>query len=371
MTFGTPEDGSASGEFTFWHADDDGNVPESPALTLPDAGLGSAAFDSSGVFVAAWYTPFDSEGQPGWPEMIVTDMVQVRPVDATVAGFAWHPSEPVLAYIAFDPETGKRMLYRSEPVSDGSGPIDATLIAEVPSEARLVGWGDWGYMIEARHLTAKGPGEFGEEYDVQRATYLLDPDGVPVIGAPVQVAAINAFVGFMLVEPGVTSTLTLTGDPEDYGLLAYDTGLIDFEGTGLTATGVRFDPIEIGRAAEAFLDDYIERSDTAFILSPDARAVLVIDFAQPDERTLETPVHVVELTEGQIHTLTITAPNPAVVGFGRSGRYIVYSNGVAGTIQMLDWETGTQYGVFGITVPIQPDDEMPEGLELVAALFLA
>lgn len=317
-------------ETDVWRLGEDGNAPASSTVTLPYAGQ-VGAFNSTGSLFAMWYS--DYEVGPGLAVAHGEDYSTLGEVIS--GGFVWHPSQPSLAYISVDMTTGSSYLMQADVSTDTEVSFETTRVAEVPIETMLWAWGDWGYLVEGDHLTPMG----GDEYGRQRATYLLDANGLPVVGAPVQPTAYPSPSGVLLVKNGITGGY-VSPDPG----LQFDIDLIDLRFDGLLAVDTSFNPVDADEDGWDFVNSFASSYDTFYVVSDSGQHVIVLDLTDTGSAT--HPVHVVDLPTGNIYTWDLDELGSISMAFAADDRFVVYATS-AGHFRFLDWRTGQEYSIDG------------------------
>ncbi len=344
----------------FWQLDAEAPFPPQPVAHLTSVGFCGAAIDSSGDFAAT-----SCSSGVDFPTSFVMHRGEVVAIDEIVFGqFAWHPSQPVVAYVVVDIDEEKFFLVRAEVTADTRIELNRQVVAEIPEFANLIGWGDWGYLIEAWHVERTQDGEIGR----QLATYLLDLDGSVVKGAPVQTFDVSASSGLILTKPGITGSYSFEPG-QSARLWSDDVDLVHFDQPGLTPMDVQFSPVEVGPLSRAVLDDYVDRFDTSFALSKEGRVVIYHYLDTPE--TQEMPVQIIDLPSDNVHQVVVTAPFGWASDLVGQDRYLVYSD-AGGSIRFLDWQSGDEYAIHGVTAPIAAEDlnspDLPNPWESVIAI---
>lgn len=265
-----------------------------------------------------------------------------EPVFVDVAGAAWHPTMPLeIAWLGRPPGDDAFHLYRAT-VLPAAGLDTLIDLGPVPESSRLVGWGDWGFVLEIRAPLGMRQWEVPDARDPDAPTTLqrlgfglvLDPLGNPVHGFAGLPRATGPD-GHMVIQPA----------PEAFEL-ATEAGL-DPVSLGIEAP---IDVIPRGPDAEPFV---VVRPDlnptgvafapsspaTSFRFTPDGRHVAAMG------TTAGRLAIVTQAVDGSLRRLTSVDGVDVALGFSRDGSLLVLHDLDGGDVVFHDWNRGANFRV--------------------------
>jgi len=297
------------------------------------AAAGEAVFDAShrSIFMIT----------PGQRDTLWVGLPPIaEPVFVDVNGAAWHPTTPLtLAFVGRPPGADTPHLYRAE-VLPSTEPAALTDLGPVPPHSRLVGWGDWGFVLDV--FAAVGPIEVQDSQDVSGSGsvqhlgfgLILDPTGAPThafAGTPTAVGPdgrlvvrtahdeLELAISFAGTDPlalGITTPLTTLPRPpvgEPFVVLGPD----------LADTGVSFGPMPPA---------------TSFHFTPDGGHIAAVG-----TRAGRFVIVTVALDGGGRRQTSIDGAE-ATLGYSRDGSLLIMRDADGGIV-FHDWNRGATFHI--------------------------
>ncbi len=264
-----------------------------------------------------------------------------EPVFVGVSGAAWHPSsERALAWVGRPFGGSRHHLYRAT-AGASVGLDDVTDLGPIPERSRLVGWGDWGFVLhvdaplEFRQWELDNP-EDPERPRFQRLdfTLLLDPRGAIRAAFAAQTHAVGA-TGHLVVSPTTDAYAAARAaglDPDALGLGEVVTVLppgpagepvIVLE-PDLAPSSVAFDPAT---------------ASTSYAFTPDGSHVSAMGLRE-GRFTVETRSVVRDLQR-----ITSIEAADRFVGHTRNGSLLIIYSTAEREIVFHDWNRGATFRV--------------------------
>ncbi len=321
-------DGTSTSQLTWRLGDED---PGTPAST--GAAAVSAEFDASRQELF-WITT----GQRDTLWVGVPPIAE--PVFVDVAGAAWHPTTPLaIAWLGRPPGTDSFHLYRATVLPTAG--LDTLLdLGPVPERSRLVGWGDWGFVLDVPAPIGIRQWEVPDSRDPGGPTVfqplgfglVLDPLGNVVsafVGSPRAASA----DGHMVVQPA----------PEAYELATAD----GFDPASLGITG----PLTVVRRGQDEAPFVVVGSDlspggvtftpsspaTTFGFTPDGRYVAAMGATEGRFAV------VTQAVDGSQRRLTSVDGVDVALGYSREGSLLILHDLRSGAIVLHDWNRGASF----------------------------
>lgn len=268
-----------------------------------------------------------------------------EPVFVDVSGAAWHSSTALrLAFVGRLPGADARHLFTATALANG-GIADLVDLGPVPGGSRLVGWGDWGFVLSrlpnptVRQWEVPDPDNPSGPpvTEALHVTLLLGPGGEVVRSVPATAHAVGP-AGELVLQPTTAAYEAAIGAghaPDELGFVGeVATVIADPEeaeeviGTAsATVVVVGSDLGQMGITMRA-------NATTRYLFVPGGDAVAAV--GSGDGRLLVY----VESFDGSTRRLTSVEEADVAVGFSRNGTYLIGHQLSTGDVVFLDWRRG-------------------------------
>lgn len=324
-------DGTSTNQLTWRLADDTPNAPSTTGAAAVEA-----VFDASRQELFWTTTGQRDTLWVGFPPI-------AEPAFVDVAGPAWHPTTPLaLAWLGRPPGEEAFHLYRAT-VLPTAGLDTLTDLGPIPSGSRLVGWGDWGFVLEVSPPIGARQWRIPDLLDRSgQSTFqplgfglVLDPLGTTVAGFVGTPRAVGPD-GHIVVQPAPEAFALATEDGLDAAsLVGIDSTLVVIARgpaeepfvvlrPDLTPSGVTFSP---------------SSPATTFRFTPDGQHV-----AAMGARDARFAI-VTEALDGSQRRLTSVNGVDVSLGYSRDGSLLILHGVGTGDIVFHDWNRGATFRV--------------------------
>lgn len=323
-------DGTSTNQLTWRLADEE---PGAPAST--GAAAVSAEFDASHQELY-WITT-------GQRDTLWVGLPPIaEPAFVDVSGAAWHPTTPLaIAWLGRLPGSEAYHLYRASVLPTAG--LDTLLdLGPVPDRSRLVGWGEWGFLLDVPAPPAVRQWEVPDPRNPGGPT-IFQPLGFGLVLDPLG-NAVSAFAGTpRAVSPD--GHLVVQPAPEAFAAAAesgFDPASIGIQG-----------PLEVIRRGADGAPFVVVRPDlslTGVTFAPSSPATSF--------RFTPTGLHVAAMgvTEGRFAVVTqavdgsqrrLTSIDDADValGYSRDGSLLILHDLSSGAIVLHDWNRGASFRI--------------------------
>lgn len=287
----------------------------------------------------------------GWANqsLEIGDSDLMSPVFAGVTSMAWHSDQPGrIAWTGRPPGEAGTALYQVSIADRQNGvgsvpPVDAlsiVRITDLPHEARLAAWGDWGYAVQVPALDAYAYGNIPDPDNPDGPTipselwglWILDPETGEPRGSLPGLFESAAPDGTMIVRSRRAAYDYWTGT----GVPPTDLGLVE---------PVVTRPLRNG--AEAVIGPNLRRrsvvlppgEDATRMFSPDGETVAAVRWT---EGRLDVTS---QLRDGTRRRLTQIVGADTLLGFTSDGRFLMAADAEANRLYFHDWSAGTTFDI--------------------------